>query len=208
MSMQENDETLVRQTISRLLDFHGMEIASEGESKKPAESDESIQPPAFEHLELGDPIAAAVAEEEFAEGSFDDWGESQTGFTPRRRTRHVRQKKMVLMIPVLAILLLLVLNKFHGMPLMGSEWLRLGTYEKMVGEIVDSGFSSIAEDGGQHPVRLKVRGIAFTSERPSAVVGTTIVHEGDIVLGATVVEISRSNVKFEVNGETWTQKVQ
>jgi hypothetical protein len=114
---------------------------------------------------------------------------------------------MFLMIPVLSILLLLVLNKFHGMPLMGSEWLRLGTYEKMVGEIVESGFSSV-EEGGQHPIRLKVRGIAFTSERPSAVVGTTIVHEGDIVLGATVVEISRSNVKFEVNGETWTQKVQ
>jgi hypothetical protein len=209
MSMRENDETLVRQTISRLLDFHGMEVVNEGGIEMPAELDTSIhQPPALEHLELGDPVAAAVAGEEFAEGPLDNWGEP-AGYasTARYRVNHARRKKMVLMIPLLSILLLVVLNRFHGMPLLGSEWLRLGTYEKMVGEIVESGFSSI-EDDSQHPVRLKVRGIAFTSERPSAVVGTTIVHEGDVVLGATIVEISRGNVKFEVNGETWTQKVQ
>lgn len=201
MSMRENDETLVRQTISRLLDFHGMEVVNEGGNEMPAELDKSVQPSAVEHLELGDPIAAAVAEAEFAEGPLDNWGE------PASYASTARRKKMVLMIPLLSILLLVVLNKFHGMPLLGSEWLRLGTYEKMVGEIVESGFSSI-EDDSQHPVRLKVRGIAFTSERPSAVVGTTIVHEGDVVLGATIVEISRGSVKFEVNGETWTQKVQ
>jgi len=90
---------------------------------------------------------------------------------------------------------------------LGSEWLRLGTYETMVGDIVKSGFSS-TEDDSQHPVRLKVRGIAYSYDRPSAVIGTTIVHEGDVVLGATIVRISRASVEFEVNGETWAQKVQ
>ena len=208
MNKSEKDETLVRQTISRLLDFHGMEVTDQNDTGKPVELDKSIQAPSFEHLEYSDPIAAAVAEEQFAEGSYEDW--EQTIGKPRRSyaaANRARQKKMILLIPVLSILLLVVLNKFHGMPLLGGEWLRLGTYEKMVGEIVESGFSSI-EDGEQNPVRLKVRGVAFTSERPSAVIGTTIVHEGDVVLGATVVKINKRSVKFGVNGETWTQKVQ
>lgn len=208
MNKSEKDETLVRQTISRLLDFHGMEVANEGDVKKPVELDKSIQAPSFDHLDYSDPIAAVVAEEEFAEGSFDDWeetiGKSRRSYSTANRAR---QKKMILLIPVLSILLLVVLNKFHGMPLLGGEWLRLGTYQKMVGEIVQSGFSSV-EDGGQNPVRLKVRGVAFTSERPSAVIGTTIVHEGDVVLGATVMKINKGSVEFKVNGERWTQKVQ
>ncbi|MHC4741500.1 MAG: hypothetical protein ACYS8Z_06305 [Planctomycetota bacterium] len=208
MNKGEKDETLVRQTISRLLDFHGMEVKDQGDTKKPVELDKSIQAPSFEHLEYRDPIAAAVEEEQFAEGSYQDWEEplakSRSRYSAASRAR---QRKMILLIPLLSVLLLLVLNKFHGMPLLGSEWLRLGTYQKMVGEIVESGFSSI-DEGGQNPVRLKVRGVAFTSESPSAVIGTTIVHEGDVVLGATVMKINRGSVEFKVNGETWTQKVQ
>ena len=203
MSGREKDETLVRQTISRLLDFQGMEVA---------DGRESFQTPASEYLELSDPVAAAVAEEGFTEGVLDDWGEPTAHvrrkfFAPRLGVNPSRQKKMVLLIPVLSIVLLVVLNKFHGIPLLGSEWLRLGTYQTMVGDIVKSGFSA-TEDDSQHPVRLKVRGVAYSSDRPSAVIGTTIVHEGDVVLGATVLRISRGSVQFEVNGETWTQKVQ
>lgn len=209
MSNREKDETLVRQTISRLLDFHGMEVAKEGVCEKSAEP---VRAPKLEHLELSDPIAAAVIEEGVAEGALDGWVRPTENlrrrlFAPRLGVNPSRQKKMAMLIPLLSIVLLVVLNKFHGVPLLGSEWLRLGTYETMVGDIVKSGFSA-TEDDSQHPVRLKVRGIAFSHDRPSAVVGTTIVHEGDVVLGATVVKISRGSVEFEVNGETWTQKVQ
>lgn len=209
MSGREKDETLVRQTISRLLDFHGMEVAKDGVCEKAAES---VKPPMSEHLDLSDPVAAAVVAEGVAEGPLDDWGQptdhvGRRLLAPRLGVNYSRQKKMAILIPVLSIVLLVVLNKFHGVPLLGSEWLRLGTYETMVGDIVKSGFSS-TEDDSQHPVRLKVRGIAYSYDRPSAVIGTTIVHEGDVVLGATVVKISRGSVEFEVNGETWMQKVQ
>ena len=209
MSNTEKDETLVRQTISRLLDFHGMEVAKEGVCEKAAES---VRAPKLEHLELRDPVAAAVVEEGVAEGTLDDWAQPAERlrrrlFAPRLGVNPSRQKKMAMLIPLLSIVLLVVLNKFHGVPLLGSEWLRLGTYETMVGDIVKLRFSS-TEDDSQHPVSLKVRGIAFSQDKPSAVVGTTIVHEGDVVLGATVVKISRGSVEFEVNGETWMQKVQ
>lgn len=212
MKEREKDETLVRQTISRLLDFQGMEIPGQGQSEDASEANKSFQMPASEDLGLSDPIAAAVAEEGFPEGEFDDWGEPSAHsrrklFAPRFGVNPSRQKKMAMLIPVLSIVLLVVLNKFHDMPLLGGEWLRLGTYQAMVGDIAKSGFSSI-EDDSQHPVRLEVRGIAYSSDKPSAVVGTTIVHEGDVILGATVVGISRGSVKFEVNGESWTQKVQ
>jgi len=212
MSDREKDETLVRQTISRLLDFHGMEVANNDGSEELSGPAESVKAPALEHLELSDPIAAAVVEEGIAEGSLEDWVQpakhiGRRLFAPKLGVNYSRQKKMAMLIPLLSIVLLVVLNKFHGVPLLGGEWLRLGTYETMVGDIVKSGFSSI-DDDGQHPVRLKVRGIAYSFERPSAVIGTTIVHEGDIVLGATVVRISRGSVEFEVNGESWTQKVQ
>lgn len=212
MSDREKDEMQVRQTISGLLDFYGTEVANNGDSEEPLGSVESVKAPALEHLELSDPIAAAVVEEGVAEGPLENWEQPTNHmrrglFAPRLGVNYSRQKKVAILIPVLSIVLLLVLNKFHGVPLLGSEWLRLGTYEAMVGDIVRSGFSS-TEDDSQHPVRLKVRGIAYSYDRPSAVIGTAIVHESDVVLGATVVRISRGSVEFEVNGETWTQKVQ
>jgi len=138
------------------------------------------------HLGLSDPIAAAVVEEGIAEGSLHDLVQPSEHtrrrlFAPRQGVNPAGQRKMAMLIPVLSIVLLVVLNKLHGMPLLGSEWLRLGTYQAMVGDIVKSGFSS-TEDGGQHSAQLKVRGIAFSHDRPSAVIGTTIVHEGDVVL--------------------------
>jgi len=214
MSDGKSDEVLVRHTISRLLDFHGQEAANNGDSEEPSRSAEPVKAPVLEHFHLGlsDPVAAAVVEEGVFEGPLEDFVQptehiGRRLFAPRLGVNYSRQKKMAILIPVLSIVLLVVLNKFHGVPLLGSEWLRLGTYETMVGDIVKSGFSS-TEDDSQHPVRLKVRGIAYSYDRPSAVIGTTIVHEGDVVLGATIVRISRASVEFEVNGETWAQKVQ
>jgi len=209
MGDRENDNRLTARAISRLLDFQGQEVAEEEDrSAQEAELPESVQAPKIVHLEFGDPIAAAVAEET----SSGDWTEAvgrskRLMFAPRAAACPASQKKMAMLIPVLSVILLVVLNKFHNMPFLDSEWLRLGTYRAMVGDLVESG-SSASEDANSHPATLKVRGIAFSQERPTAIIGTTIVHEGDLVLGATVVEIRRYGVLFEVNGETWTQKVQ
>ena len=55
---------------------------------------------------------------------------------------------------------------------------------------------------------ISVRGIVYSEDNPSAVVSNEIVHEGDEIAGATVVKIHKDRVEFEMNGKTWTQKVE
>ena len=55
---------------------------------------------------------------------------------------------------------------------------------------------------------LTVKGILFSADKPSAVIGTRITHVGDIIAGATIVKINRDSVEFERDAETWTQTVE
>ena len=80
MGDRENDNRLTARAISRLLDFQGEEVAEEeNPSIREAELPESVEAPKIVHLEFGDPIAAAVAEET----SSDDWTEA-VGRSKRR----------------------------------------------------------------------------------------------------------------------------
>jgi len=56
--------------------------------------------------------------------------------------------------------------------------------------------------------KLIVKGILYTEDNPSAVIGNKIVREGDEVLGATIIKINENSVEFEINGKKWVQKVQ
>ena len=55
---------------------------------------------------------------------------------------------------------------------------------------------------------LVVKGIVHSADRPAALIGDIMVHEGEKVLGCTVLKISRSSVDFEKDGKKWTQQVQ
>ncbi len=55
---------------------------------------------------------------------------------------------------------------------------------------------------------LVVKGILFSDDNPTAVIGTRIAHVGDIVAGATIVRISRAEVEFKRDSESWTQTVE
>ena len=52
-----------------------------------------------------------------------------------------------------------------------------------------------------------VTGILFSPYRPSAVVGSQVLYEGDATQGVTVVRIYRDKVQFERDGVKWTQAV-
>ncbi len=52
-----------------------------------------------------------------------------------------------------------------------------------------------------------VTGIVFSPDRPSAVVGSQVLYEGDATQGVTVVRIYRDKVQFEKDGAKWTQAV-
>ena len=56
--------------------------------------------------------------------------------------------------------------------------------------------------------KIDIKGILYSEEDPSAIIGTEILHERDTVSGATVVKINKDSVEFEMNGKTWTQKVE
>ena len=204
-------EMLSAQTISRLLDFQGADVAKEDGPEQFSVSPESVQAPTSEHFDFGGPVPAVGAGKADDEPP-DDWEQHDQDIrpqlsAPRPRAFSTRRKRLAILIPALSIVLLIVLNKFHDVSLLDSKWLTLATYRNIVAGIVESGFS-LTEPGGQHPAKLKVRGIALSRARPSAVIGTTIVHEGDIVLGATIAKISTKGVEFELNGERWVQKVQ
>jgi len=55
---------------------------------------------------------------------------------------------------------------------------------------------------------LVVKGIVYSEDNPSAVVGNEIVHEGEEVMGAIVVKINSDSVVFKMNDKEWTQKVE
>jgi hypothetical protein len=56
------------------------------------------------------------------------------------------------------------------------------------------------------PTHGLVGGIVYCA-KPSAIIDRQIVHEEDVIYGATVVKISKDNVRFSKNGKDWEQKV-
>ena len=74
-------------------------------------------------------------------------------------------------------------------------------------EDVQAGTGGATETETGTPVRLIVKGILYSEDEASAVVGGQIVHEGEMIKGATVIRIDRDSVEFEINGKRWTEKV-
>jgi hypothetical protein len=56
-------------------------------------------------------------------------------------------------------------------------------------------------------LKLIVKGILYSEDNPSAVIGNQIVHEGETIRGVSVIKISQDSVEFEMNGKRWTQKI-
>jgi len=57
------------------------------------------------------------------------------------------------------------------------------------------------------PVDLMVTGILYSDDRPTAIIGTQVVREGQQIFGATVEKIDTDGVQFERNGRRWKQAV-
>jgi hypothetical protein len=55
---------------------------------------------------------------------------------------------------------------------------------------------------------LIVKGIVYSEDNPSAVIGDKIVHQGDKILDVTITKINENSVEFEANSKRWMQNVQ
>ena len=160
-------------------------------------------------------------------------------FTPQAGSSPAKQKAMVIMIPILAIIMIFAFRQVLSKA--PSKTKGAGTNETpAVAASADSGHEiewkvpepiTVME---RDPIKLPepntepngdeneeengtetkpnqgviiVRDIVYSHDRPSAVIGTKIVYEGDKVNGTTIVKINRDSIEFEENGEKWEQNV-
>ena len=143
-------------------------------------------------------------------------------FAPKPGVSNRRQKTMTIMVPVLFIVLIFVFTQVLSTPshkitkaqgfgpasaVAGSnkiDWQIPAPYSTTLRDPMQFGSTTTQSGTGG----LIVKGIVFSKDNPSAVIGDQIVHEGDKVLGATIVKINVDSVDFERNDKKWTQKVQ
>lgn len=134
-----------------------------------------------------------------------------------------RQKVMILMMPVLAVVFIVVLMQVLRTPAgSAKKFASPGTAAVLKEGKIDwelpplypetlrdpmSFTTSVTQvrEGTDRPV---VRGIVYSGDSPSAVVGDQIVSAGDVVDGATVVKINPDSVDFAMGDKKWTQKVE
>jgi hypothetical protein len=141
-------------------------------------------------------------------------------------TASSRQKMMLLLSPVLAIVLLFVVvnavktspgtsvepsNKATAAvvaPVLGSKisWeIPQPIPANLRNPMVFGAVSTSGKGTAEGPV---VKGIVYSEDNPSAIVGDRIVSAGDTVAGATVVKINPDSVDFTVGDKKWSQKVE
>jgi hypothetical protein len=151
-------------------------------------------------------------------------------FSPTPGVSTARQKAMVIMVPILFIALIFLLRGVFGTTVHKTEAVEENTASRVVTDSdseIDWKIPEVYPATLRDPmrldpsvtdqpetkieakkvVRLSVQGILYTEDKPSAVVSNRIVHEGEIIRGATVVKISKDSVEFEMDGKRWIQKV-
>jgi len=154
-------------------------------------------------------------------------------FKPKRGVSTTKQKATVVMIPLLFIVLIFML--FRGGVFGTSAGHTEASAEDTASGVVTAGAKTKIDWEIPEPypttlrdpmrlvpveipqteqtetgktIELIVKGILYSEDNPSAVIGGRIVHEGDKIRGVSVIKISKDSVEFEVNGKRWTQKVQ
>jgi hypothetical protein len=140
-----------------------------------------------------------------------------------------RQKKMVILIPVLVVVLIFVFVKVLSGPKGGHppasqagvsqaglastgeiDWQIPAPYPATLRDPTKLGSVSTIDPAGtgDGTGQLPIRGILYSEDRPAVLVGTKIIYEGQEISGAKIIKINKDSVEIEMNGKTWTQKVQ
>jgi hypothetical protein len=158
-------------------------------------------------------------------------------FTPKPGSSPAKQKVMVIMIPILAIIMIFMFRqvlsksprKSKGagtdndpVPVAKADtgnqidWkipepIKIVTKEpEKLPDETDNQNQEKNETNGKVETATEniiVRGIVFSEDKPSAIIGSEILHVGDVINNATIVEIEENSIEFEKNGYRWKQKV-
>jgi hypothetical protein len=142
---------------------------------------------------------------------------------PKAGVSAPRQKAMVVLVPVLFIIMIFVFTRVFSTPSRvtaqpaGSgptgpvasakdiDWQIPEPYPTTLRDPMQIGSTGTT---AVQTSDLVVKGIVFSEDNPSAVVGNKIVHEGEEVMGAIVVKINSDSVVFKMNDKEWTQEVE
>jgi hypothetical protein len=149
-------------------------------------------------------------------------------FTPKTGIDANRHKAMVILAPVLFVIFIFVIVRVLNQPSPAtanthdSGAANVGNSVAAASEgkvnwqipepypttLRDPMQASLSAGGQGRSGTLVVKGIVYSEDRPSAIVDDQIIHQGDKILGVTVVKINKNNIEFEMNGKKWTQEVQ
>jgi hypothetical protein len=153
-------------------------------------------------------------------------------FAPKPGVSPTRQKAMVVLVPVMFIGMVLAFYKVLGggpgsgetpgpkviTPSNNTTTVASGTIDWKIPELYPTTlrdpmqFKAAVIPTTNDPDKttteeIIIKGILFSEDDPSVIIGIDILHEGDKVSGATIVKINQNSVEFEKNGKKWTQKV-
>jgi hypothetical protein len=134
-----------------------------------------------------------------------------------------RQKVMVILAPVLFIILIFLFIRAFSTPSQkitgpgtsgpvkvaaGSDskvnWQVPNPYPTTLRDPMQFGSATSQTGTGE----LIVKGIIYSKDKPSAVIGDQIVHQGDKILDVVITKINENSVEFEANSKKWMQNVQ
>jgi hypothetical protein len=151
---------------------------------------------------------------------------------PQEGVSSSKQKIMLILIPVLIIVLIFVLMPFFKTPSreipepkgvkpteVATElerkinWQIPEPYPAGLRNPMQPGASTLAKPGAtktdsERMAKVPVKGIVYSEDNPAAVVGTQLVHEGDIISDVTIVKINQDSVEFQINSKKWIQRVE
>ena len=140
-----------------------------------------------------------------------------------------KNKKMMLMMPVLILVFIFVLTRALKQPAQCSAIIQNPIQTNSAGDSADNSAKqsnwqipdvypadlrdpmqavSSASDSNSASGDIVVKGIMYTHDRPTAVINDKILHQGDKISGAVILKINKKNVEFEMNDKIWTQVVQ
>ncbi len=155
-------------------------------------------------------------------------------FTPKPGVSPTKQKAVVIMVPVLAIIMIFAFRQVLSKAPRQTEG--AGTDDPPVVANADSGHEidwkipepiavimrdpiklpdeSNTQNGEQNETTGKVttgtiivRDIVYSHDKPSAVIGSKIVYVGDKINDVTIIKIDRDSIEFEKDGDRWEQNV-
>lgn len=155
-------------------------------------------------------------------------------FTPKPGVSPTKQKAVVIMVPVLAIIMIFAFRQVLSKAPRQTEG--AGTDDASVVANADSGHEidwkipepiavimrdpiklpdeSNTQNGEQNETTGKVttgtiivRDIVYSHDKPSAVIGSKIVYVGDKINDVTIIKIDRDSIEFEKDGDRWEQNV-